>query len=150
MVLARTAAFFLGASAGMALLPLLVRQALQGTALDFGILLGCVGLGAIGGAMLLPRLRERLSSDLLVAGASALYAGVLLGLAWIRDFAWLLPVMLVSGLAWIAVLSSLQVAAQTAVPAWVRALPWPSTSWCSLAPAPWAACSGAPWPVTSP
>ncbi|WP_323150369.1 MFS transporter, partial [Pseudomonas oryzihabitans] len=102
VVLARTAAFFLGASAGMALLPLLVRQALQGTALDFGILLGCVGLGAIGGAMLLPRLRERLSSDLLVAGASALYAGVLLGLAWIRDFAWLLPVMLVSGLAWIA------------------------------------------------
>lgn len=121
VVLARTAAFFLGASAGMALLPLLVRQALQGTALDFGILLGCVGLGAIGGAMLLPRLRERLSSDLLVAGASALYAGVLLGLAWIRDFAWLLPVMLVSGLAWIAVLSSLQVAAQTAVPGWVRA-----------------------------
>ncbi|MCO6704965.1 MFS transporter, partial [Streptomyces sp. CHB9.2] len=101
--------------------PLLVRQALQGTALDFGILLGCVGLGAIGGAMLLPRLRERLSSDLLVAGASALYALVLLGLAWIRDFAWLLPVMLASGLAWIAVLSSLQVAAQTAVPAWVRA-----------------------------
>ncbi|MDR6678709.1 MFS family permease [Pseudomonas psychrotolerans] len=81
VVLARTAAFFLGASAGMALLPLLVRQALQGTALDFGILLGCVGLGAIGGAMLLPRLRERLSSDLLVAGASALYALVLLGLA---------------------------------------------------------------------
>lgn len=121
VVLARTAAFFLGASAGMALLPLLVRQALQGTALDFGILLGCVGLGAIGGAMLLPRLRERLSSDLLVAGASALYALVLLGLAWIRDFAWLLPVMLASGLAWIAVLSSLQVAAQTAVPAWVRA-----------------------------
>lgn len=38
-----------------------------------------------------------------------------------RDFAVLLPVMLLSGAAWIAVLSSLQVSAQTSVPDWVRA-----------------------------
>lgn len=120
-VLVRTLAFFVGASAGMSLLPLLVRRELQGTAADFGILLGCVGAGAIAGAMFLPKLRERLRSDLIVAGASVAYAAVLFALAFIRDFALLIPVMLVSGAAWIAVLSSLQVAAQTSVPSWVRA-----------------------------
>ena len=120
-VLVRTMAFFIGASAGMALLPLLVRNELQGTAADFGILLGCVGIGAVCGAMYLPKLRARLRSDLIVVVASAAYAGVLFCLAWVREFAWLIPVMLVSGAAWIAVLSSLQVAAQTSVPSWVRA-----------------------------
>lgn len=120
-VLVRTAAFFLGASAGMALLPVLVRHELAGTALDYGVLLGCVGLGAVGGAVLLPRLRARYSGDMILLVASLTYAGVLLGLAWLRSFIWLLPLMLLSGAAWIAVLSSLQLAAQTSVPAWVRA-----------------------------
>lgn len=120
-VLVRTAAFFLGASAGMALLPALVRQDLGGTALHYGLLLGCVGLGAILGAILLPRLRIRYSGDTLMVGASLAYAATLLGLAWLRAFSWLAPLMLLSGAAWLAVLSSLQLAAQTAVPTWVRA-----------------------------
>ncbi|WP_202595771.1 MFS transporter, partial [Pseudomonas aeruginosa] len=46
---------------------------------------------------------------------------VLVALALLRNLYLLVPVMLLSGAAWIAVLSSLQVAAQTSVPAWVRA-----------------------------
>ena len=46
-VLVRVLCFFLGASAGMSLLPLIVRNELKGSAMDFGILLGCVGAGAI-------------------------------------------------------------------------------------------------------
>jgi len=120
-VLVRAAAFFVGASAGMSLLPLIVRGELQGSASDFGLMLGSVGVGAVLGATLLPRVRERISSDRLVLLASLLYALVLLALASLRHFAALLPVMLLSGAAWIAVLSSLQVAAQTSVPDWVRA-----------------------------
>ncbi|SDK44227.1 MFS transporter [Pseudomonas indica] len=120
-VLVRTAAFFTGASAGMALLPLLVRRELAGTAMDYGILLGCIGIGAIVGAMYLPRLRARYSGDVIVMVASLAYAGVLLGLAGIRSFPLLAALMLLSGMAWIAVLSSLQLAAQTSVPSWVRA-----------------------------
>ncbi|MFC0712206.1 MFS transporter [Azorhizophilus paspali] len=120
-VLARALAFFLGASAGMSLLPLIVRGELQGSATDFGLLLGCVGIGAVLGAAFLPRLREQLGSDCLVLLASLLYALVLIALALLRDLYLLVPVMLLSGAAWIAVLSSLQVAAQTAVPSWVRA-----------------------------
>lgn len=121
MVLLRTMAFFVGASAGMSLLPLIVRGELKGGAADFGVLLGSVGIGAVLGAMLLPRIRQRLTSDWLVRLASAVYAAVLFALAWLRQFELLIPVMLLSGVAWIAVLSSLQVAAQTSVPAWVRA-----------------------------
>jgi MFS family permease len=120
-VLVRALGFFVGASAGMALLPVLVRSELQRSAADYGVLLGCVGVGAIIGAIGLPRLRARYPSHAIVAAASGVYALVLFALATLREFSLLLPVMLVSGMAWIAVLSSLQVAAQTSVPSWVRA-----------------------------
>ncbi|MXI47081.1 MFS transporter [Pseudomonas moraviensis] len=120
-VLIRSAAFFIGASAGMSLLPLIVRVELNGSASDYGLLLGGVGIGAVLGAMFLPRIRDRINPDLLVAGASLLYALVLAGLAMLRDLYWLIPVMVISGAAWIAVLSSLQMATQTSVPNWVRA-----------------------------
>ena len=119
--LARTFAFFLGASAGMALLPLLVRGDMQGDAMDFGLLLGSVGVGALVGATTLPAIRLRISSHLLVVLASLIYAAVLAALALLRDMFWLVPIMALSGAAWIAVLSSLQIAVQTAVPSWVRA-----------------------------
>lgn len=120
-VLVRAAAFFIGASAGMSLLPLIVRGELNGSASDFGMLLGSVGIGAVAGAMGLPRIREAVRPDHLVIGASLLYAAVLVGLAELRNLYWLIPVMMLSGAAWIAVLSSLQMAAQTSVPSWVRA-----------------------------
>lgn len=119
--LTRTFAFFLGASAGMALLPLLVRGEMQGTAMDFGLLLGSVGVGALVGAAALPAIRSRISNHLLVIVASLIYAGVLAALALLRDLVWLVPIMALSGAAWIAVLSSLQIVVQTAVPSWVRA-----------------------------
>ncbi|HEK1011596.1 TPA: MFS transporter [Pseudomonas putida] len=120
-VLIRALAFFLFASAGTSLLPLIVRGEMHGTAADFGLLLAAIGIGAVGGATLLPKLRERVSRDRLVMIASLLYAVFLLVLASVRNFHVLMPAMLISGAAWIAVLSNMQVAAQTSVPAWVRA-----------------------------
>lgn len=120
-VLVRALSFFVCASAGTSLLPLIVRGEMHGSAADFGMLLGAVGIGAVVGATLLPRLRERLGRDRLVTLAALLYAVTLLSLALVRDFHVLLGAMLLSGAAWIAVLSNLQVAAQTSVPAWVRA-----------------------------
>jgi MFS family permease len=119
-VLARALAFFLCASAGLALLPLVVRQELGGSANLYGGLLACVGAGAVGGAFLLPKLRKWLSRDALVTVASLLYALTLAALGLMRSTPALAVAMLVSGAAWIAVLSSLQVTAQTLAPAWVR------------------------------
>jgi MFS family permease len=120
-VLVKSALFFVFASALPALLPTVVRTDLAAGPGTYGALLGCIGIGAITGALLLPALRARMDRDRLVLAASLLCALTLLGLAWLRPRGALLPVMLVNGLAWITILSSLQIAAQTAVPMWVRA-----------------------------
>lgn len=120
-VLVKSAGFFFFASAATALLPLVVRGEMRGGAGTYGLLLGCIGVGAVSGALLLPRLRARLDRDLLVLLATLACAASLFGLAWLRSMALLPLAMLVNGFAWITVLSSLQIAAQTAVPAWVRA-----------------------------
>ncbi len=120
-VLVKAASFFVFASALTALLPIVVKQELQASAGTYGLLLGCIGLGAIGGAVLLPRLRARIDPDRLVLIATLAYAACVVALAVVRDLPVLYLVSLVNGLAWITVLSSLQIAAQTSVPGWVRA-----------------------------
>ncbi len=120
-VLIKAASFFLLASALTALLPIVVNRELQASAGTYGLLLGCIGIGAISGAVLLPKLRARIDPDRLVLVATLVYAGCMLALALLRNVPALYLVSLVTGFAWIAVLSSLQVAAQTSVPAWVRA-----------------------------
>lgn len=77
VVLLRAAIFFAFASAVWALLPLVARQLLGGDASFYGILLGAVGAGAIGGALIMPKLRERLSSDGLLLGAALITASVM-------------------------------------------------------------------------
>jgi len=120
-VLARASAFFLFATALPALLPLIARQELGGGPRAYGLLLAAIGLGAILGALCLPRVAARLDRDRLVAGATVVHAATMAAAALIDRLALLLPVALLTGVAWIGVLASLQVAAQTSVPAWVRA-----------------------------
>ena len=120
-VLVKAACFFVFASALPAQLAIVVRQQLSAGAGTYGMLLGFSGAGAIGGAILLPKLRSRLDVDRLVLGATLLYALTMLALAGLRDLRVLCLAMLVSGMAWIAVLSSLQTAAHVSVPGWVRA-----------------------------
>lgn len=112
--------FFLFASASWALLPLIARNLVNGGAQAFGILVASVGVGAVAGAVVLPKLREKVSRDILVAGSTLVYALCLLALASLDRLLPLALVMAVSGVAWITVLSSLQVAAQMALPNWVR------------------------------
>jgi MFS family permease len=120
-VLVRGAAFFVFASATWSLFPLIVRRELGRGPETYGLLLTCIGLGAVGGAMILPRVRARLSRDALVAGASVLYAIAALMLAYVQNLALLSVAMLATGVAWIAILSALQVSAQMTLPSWVRA-----------------------------
>ncbi|MDR0181962.1 MFS transporter [Lysobacter arvi] len=120
-VLIKSGIFFAFASALTALLPILVRQELRASAGTYGLMLGCIGLGAICGALTMPRLRARFSSDRLVLFASLAYAGCMLLSGGLRLVPALYAVAALAGFSWIIVLSSLQVAAQTAVPAWVRA-----------------------------
>jgi len=120
-VLVRGAAFFVFASATWSLFPLVVRRELMRGPEVYGLLLTCIGIGAIGGAMILPRLRAKMSRDTLVAGASALYALAALVLGHVQSVALLAFAMLMTGVAWISILSALQVSAQLTLPPWVRA-----------------------------
>src|SRR5207302_562977 len=120
-VLVRTGVFIFGASALWALLPIVARQELSLDATGYGIVLGSLGLGAVGGALLLPRLRRSLPVDRLTAGATLVFAGATLALAYLRFVPLVLVSTMAGGMAWLVMLSTLGVAAQTACPAWVRA-----------------------------
>ena len=121
VVLIRGGAFFVFASATWSLFPLIVRRELGRGPEVYGLLLTCIGIGAVAGAMLLPRVRARISRDALVAVASALYAVAALALAFVQNVGLLAVAMLATGAAWISILSALQVSAQMTLPPWVRA-----------------------------
>ena len=121
VVLIRGSAFFVFAAATWSLFPLIVRQELGRGPEIYGLLLTCIGGGAVAGAVLLPRIRAKMSRDAVVAGASALYALAALALAHVQNIGLLSVAMLATGVAWISILSALQVAAQMTLPAWVRA-----------------------------
>jgi predicted MFS family arabinose efflux permease len=119
-VLIRAAAFILYASAFWAFLPIIVRFEMQRGAGEYGLLLGCFGVGAVLGAAMLPRIRAKMSADQLTVGATSLFAGLLLLLSVLRNFHAIGLALVVGGAAWLTMLSTLNVRAQAAVPGWVR------------------------------
>ncbi|AGA92010.1 arabinose efflux permease family protein [Thioflavicoccus mobilis 8321] len=119
--LIRAVAIFLFASAYWALLPVIAKTWLGGGARLYGILLGSVGVGAVLGALLLPRIKRQLGADVTVAVGTAGTALVLAAFSLIADPYAAVAASLVAGICWIFVVSSLLVSAQTALPNWVRA-----------------------------
>ncbi|MCC7410601.1 MAG: MFS transporter [Gammaproteobacteria bacterium] len=120
-VLVRGFLFFGFASASWALLPVIALRLLAGGPQTYGLLVGSIGVGAVTGAMLLPRLHQQLSRDALLTLATVTFAATLAALALVRDLYVLSAAMALSGVAWILTFSSLVVAAQLSVPNWVRA-----------------------------
>jgi hypothetical protein len=118
--LLRAVGFFLFASAYWALLPLVARDRIAGGPKLYGILLGVIGASAVGGAFALPRLKRQLGPDRLVAGGAIGTAIALLLFGLARNPATAIAASVLAGISWIAVLSSLSVSAQFALPEWVR------------------------------
>jgi MFS family permease len=120
-VLLRAALFLVPGSSLWALLPLIATRRLGLGAGGYGLLLGALGVGAVGGAFLLPRVRARLSANALVAAASLVYAAALVAVALSRNLALTVLVLLPAGVAWIAFLSNVNAMLQLFLPQWVRA-----------------------------
>lgn len=118
--LIRAAGFFLFASAYWALLPLVARSQIVGGPMLYGVLLGAIGASAVCNTFALPWLNDRLQPNgvgvLGTLGTAA--AMTLFGLA--HDASIAVAASLVAGASWIAMLSSLNVSAQIALPEWVR------------------------------
>jgi MFS family permease len=120
-ILLRAALFLVPATALWALLPLIATTRLALGAGGYGLLLAALGVGAVGGAFMLPRLRARLPANALVAAASLVYAAALVAAALSRSLALTIVVLLPAGAAWIAFLSNVNAAMQLFLPRWVRA-----------------------------
>ncbi len=120
-VIFRTIGYIFFASALFALLPLIVRRELKLDALGYGTILGFWGIGGLAGAFILPKLRQKFSIDRIVAGCSATMGLMMLIIAQGRNFYLVCAVMLLVGISSLGVMVSLNVAAQSAVPNWVKA-----------------------------
>ena len=116
----RSIGFFLFASAYWALLPLIARLQLGGGPELYGILLAAIGVGAVGGAFILQKIKVKLGANgLVVAGEIGTAVSLLLfGLS--RDAIMAVTASLIAGMCWIGVLANLNVSAQVALPDWVR------------------------------
>lgn len=120
VVIVRVFLFFLQASALLGLMPL-VAQLSGGGAAMYTAMMSCLGAGAIVAALQFPRLRARFDRDQFVRYGSMLHA-VLSTLVVAVPSPWvMLPAMAVLGAAWISTANTFVVAAQMALPDWVRA-----------------------------
>jgi len=77
---------------------------------------GALGAGALIGAALLPSLKRRASLDGLVVNSTILFGAVTLVSAFLRNLPLLVIAMLVGGIGWMVLISSLNVAARMVVP----------------------------------
>jgi len=111
--------FGLSGIAVLALLPVVVRETLAGTAAEYGVMLGCFGLGAVGGALLNARLRARFTNEVIARGSFVAFgiATLVVGVNTIDVLS--AVALLLAGAAWVLALSMFNVTVQLSTPRWV-------------------------------
>ncbi|GGZ89568.1 MFS transporter [Novosphingobium arvoryzae] len=115
-ILLRGMTFGLGAAGFHALLPVIVRERVHGTEVDYGLLLGAFGVGSILTALWIAPARRRLGSETVVSMAALIFAAMMVPLASATTLAPLLASALVAGGAWVATFTTLNVAMQLRSP----------------------------------
>lgn len=120
-ILANVCSVFFATIAFASLLPVFVRDVLRLDSGVFGTLMGCLGAGAVMAAFLLPGLRTRCDKTRLLAGALLVYGAMLIAMPFLRSMALLIPLIVCGGMAWSAIVSTLNAAAQSSFPVAIRA-----------------------------
>ena len=120
-VLMRALVFGVGASAVPAMMPLIARDVIVGDSLTYGVLLGAFGLGAVGGGLLVRRLRDRMSVESIVrvATTALLVGSAVAGLS--ETMLLTIPALAMAGGGWVLALSTFNVTVQLSAPRWVVA-----------------------------
>ncbi len=113
--------FTVCASALWALLPVIARDQLGLGAGGYGMLSASFGIGAIVGALLIPRVLHRTSLNTLVTSSVLLWVAAASLIASTGTTAIAVVGACCTGAAWVGVLASLSAGTQTVAPAWVRA-----------------------------
>ncbi|MCO8124454.1 MFS transporter [Stieleria sp. TO1_6] len=120
-VLIRVMLFVIPASALWGLLPLVARERLQWGAEGFGILVTCVGAGAIIGARFLPKVQTRLGSHFTVLTAMLLFGTGLAVMGTSLQRPVVVVASLLMGCGWMLTLTTLNTTAQITLPNRMRA-----------------------------
>jgi MFS family permease len=120
-ILLRAALFLFPASALWGLLPLVASRRLGLGPSGYGLLLGALGVGAIVGALVLSRVRARLSSNGLVGLGGGVFCAALVVVALLHSTIGVVLVLLPTGMTWVWILATLNTSLQLFLPAWVRA-----------------------------
>jgi MFS family permease len=129
--LVRTVAFSGAGSALWALLPAVEQQHGLGAA-GYGLLMGCLGGGAVAVGFFVGKLRAKWRLDWLVGGCCVMYGLVMVvaGLSPSRHAVY--AALVLGGASWMATMSTLNAATQTSAPLWVRARAASMHTLCSL------------------
>ena len=111
--------FGLSAIVLLALLPVVVRETLNSTAFVYGIMLGCFGLGAVGGALMNASLRRKFNNEIIARGAFSLFAASCVVLAVSAQTIISGAALMVAGACWVLSNSMFNVTIQLSTPRWV-------------------------------
>ncbi len=119
-LLLRAVLFLLPAIIVWALLPLIAADRLGLGPSGYGGLLAALGVGAVVGVLLLPRMRQNMSPNALLALSTGFFA-VSTAVVGTADHLWMvLAALFPAGAAWVGVLSMMNATLQLFLPAWVR------------------------------
>ncbi|HYF99792.1 MAG TPA: MFS transporter [Candidatus Saccharimonadales bacterium] len=122
VLIVRAGLFTLCSSALLSLLPFLSRHELGLDSTGFGLILGSFGMGAIiGGIIILPRLRPRISVESLILGSIVLLSIVTFAIGYLQDFRIICIAMALGGAAYIAILSTFYTIGAKSAPKWIGA-----------------------------
>jgi MFS family permease len=119
-VLVRIGIVLFFSSALFALMPSLAKS-VDPTAIGYGLLLGCFGIGAIGGALIMQQARARWSIEVIVSTGVVILGTVTALTTVLNRLGTLALVILVGGASWVLFISLINALVQNLAPDWVRA-----------------------------
>jgi MFS family permease len=130
--LVRTVAYSASGSALWALLPVIGQRQLGLGATGFGLLMGCLGTGAVLAGLVMGPMRVKLGLERLVAIGGVLFALAMAAAALSHTHLLTYAALVIGGASWMAVMSTYNTATQTSVPPWVRARATAMYTLCAL------------------
>jgi MFS family permease len=115
----RAFSFGLAGAAVSALVPLVARDLLKGNASTYGLLLGCSGVGAVVGALLVSHARERLTAEQAYRLCACAGGLMVLIIGFSSALMLTAAAMVVAGMVNMLAIALLNVSVQLSVPRWV-------------------------------
>lgn len=109
---------FIGGSV-LALMPLVARDVLHGSAQTYGIILGAFGLGAVVGGLFVDDVRKRMSGEAAMRACALLMGGATAAVALSRELALTATALVVAGAVWTIAMTLFNIGVQLSAPRWV-------------------------------